>query len=211
MVHAIEFPFPSLHRFVEFATIREAVTAIQQLNMFDMGSGNKLIVKISERAGDREKRLAKKLEEENFLNSLHCARKERGKQDSGEEEFEMNEDEAQRGLKNPFLPQYTPVSRDATGPTSLPPSRMSPPAASGKSANAPVSGKSPGTSSLESSTGLSSLSAHSGTSPPEAEGNRGESKLPKSVNAIAYLMVKFLTRCSSKSPLCNHDMVLVMP
>jgi len=57
-------------RFVEFGTVREADTAIQQLDQADMGKGIKLRVRISESKGDREKRLAKKQEENSFLSTL---------------------------------------------------------------------------------------------------------------------------------------------
>ncbi|CAI8047728.1 hypothetical protein GBAR_LOCUS26408 [Geodia barretti] len=42
--------------FVDYGTIREAESAIQMLNDFDMGSGVRLVVKVSETKEDRDKR-----------------------------------------------------------------------------------------------------------------------------------------------------------
>ena len=62
--------FVFVFRFVEFGTVCEADTAIQKLDQADMGKGIKLRVRISESKGDREKRLAKKQEENSFLSTL---------------------------------------------------------------------------------------------------------------------------------------------
>lgn len=144
--------------------MREAVSAIQQLHMFDMGNGIKLGVKVSEKIADRERRLAKKREEDEFLNSLSCTRKDPARQTSREEDFEMDAEEAERGLKNPFIPQYTTFP-DSASPAS--PSR-SPPTGGSKNT----------------STGESSLSTHS--SPSEAEATRIDSKSSKLVSTHAY-------------------------
>ena len=100
-------------RFVDYGTIREAESAIQMLNDFDMGSGVRLVVKVSETKEDRDKRLAKKREEEGFLSTLNC-----GKYAAKEEKpavrngYELTEYEMQHCKTSPFLPTYRP--RDPT-------------------------------------------------------------------------------------------------
>ncbi len=51
--------FSGFYRFVEFSTIREATTAIQLLNGFDMGNNTRLVVKISETPEQKESRISK--------------------------------------------------------------------------------------------------------------------------------------------------------
>ena len=93
--------------------MREAESAIQMLNNFDMGSGVRLVVKVSERKEDRDKRLAKKRAEEEFLSTLNC-----GKYTAKEEKpavkncYELTEYEMQHCKTSPFLPTYKP--RDPT-------------------------------------------------------------------------------------------------
>ena len=132
-------------RFVEFGMVREAEQALQKLNGFDMGNNVRLCVKVAERQEDRQKRLAKKREDEAFLSTLYCG-KRGGKDPSCVAEYEMDDEEAEN-LKNPFLPQYTsPHHSDMTSHSST-----------SQHAN-----MSPGPSSLTSSGGAASLSAPAG-------------------------------------------------
>ena len=74
---------------------------------FDMGGDIRLVVKVSESRETREKRLAKKQEEEEFLGTLHC-----GKYGASEHApaagngYELTEEERKNCEKNPFLPSY---------------------------------------------------------------------------------------------------------
>ena len=100
-------------RFVEFGTIREAELALQKLNGFDTGNNVRLCVKVAERQEDRQKRLAKKREDEAFLSTLYCGKRE-GNNHSCVEDYEMDDEEAET-RKNPFHPQYTsPHQSDTT-------------------------------------------------------------------------------------------------
>jgi len=72
----------SLLSFIEFATVREADTAIQKFDQYEMGKGIKLRVRISESKEDREKRLSKKQEEDSFLSSLSSTKHTIGKRNS---------------------------------------------------------------------------------------------------------------------------------
>ena len=89
--------------------MREAESAIQMLNNFDMGSGLRLAVKVSETKEDRDKRLAKKKEEDEFLSTLNC-----GKYGAKEEQpvvkngYELTDEEIKNCKTNPFLPSYKP-------------------------------------------------------------------------------------------------------
>ena len=100
-------------RFVEFGTIREAEQALQKLNGFDTGNNVRLCVKVAERQEDRQKRLGKKREDEAFLSTLYCGKRE-GNNHSCVEDYEMDDEEAET-RKNPFHPQYTsPHQSDTT-------------------------------------------------------------------------------------------------
>ena len=78
-------------RFVEFGSLREADCALSQLHLMDMGNGVKLKVKVSETKEQREKRLSKKREEDEFLSTLNCAKQ---KNDSiNDDSFEMDDKE----------------------------------------------------------------------------------------------------------------------
>ena len=99
-------------RFVEFGTIREAEQALQKLNGFDLGNNVHLCVKVAECQEDRQKRLAKKREDEAFLSTLYCGKRE-GKDHSCVEEYEMDDEEAEN-RKNPFHPQYTSAHQSDT-------------------------------------------------------------------------------------------------
>ena len=81
-------------RFVEFGTKREAEQALQKLNGFNMGNDVRLCVKVAEHQEDRQKRLAKKREDEAFLSTLYCGKRE-GNDHSCVEDYEMDD------------PQYT--------------------------------------------------------------------------------------------------------
>ena len=119
-----------------------------------MGNNIRLVVKISEKVADREKRLAQKLEEEEFLNTLNCAKYEvKGKEEHGREveEFELNDDEAERSSQNPLYPHYIPVSANHT-------------------------------SRLSSSAGLSSLASHGGAGASASEAGSQNDKGSKSVS-----------------------------
>ena len=75
---------------MEFGTIREAEQAVQELNGFNMGNDVRLCVKVAERQEDRQKRLAKKREDEAFLSTLYCGKQE-GSDHSCVEDYEMND------------------------------------------------------------------------------------------------------------------------
>ena len=141
-----------------------------------MGNGVNLRVKISENPVERQKRLARKREEEEFLKTLNCGKYGRGEKPQPEE-YEMDDDEAERNLKNPFLPRYTPPSpiTDATC-CYTPPSPTTTPT---KGAHT-----SPDPCSLSSSGGASSLTAQSGLvdrNSPEVMKTLSDS--PKSLSA----------------------------
>ena len=68
-----------LSSFIEYATVREADTAIQKYDNYEMGKGIKLRVRISESKEDREKRLSKKQEEDSFLSTLSSTKHSVGK------------------------------------------------------------------------------------------------------------------------------------
>ena len=133
-------------RFVEYRTIREAEQALQRLHGLNMGDNVHLNVKIAERQEDRQMRLAKKREDEAFLSTLHCGK--HGSEDhTSLEEYEMDEQEVEKTLKNPLLPRYnTPPQSDRS--YSFAPDHTT---------------TSPGPSSLTSSGGAASLSATPGT------------------------------------------------
>ena len=77
-------------RFVEFGTIHEAEQALQKLNGFNIGNDVRLCVKVAERQEDRQKRLAKKREDEAFLSTLYCGKQE-GNDHSCVEDYEVND------------------------------------------------------------------------------------------------------------------------
>lgn len=72
--------------FIEFATVREADAAIQRYDNYEMGKGIKLRVRISESKEDREKRLAKKQEEDSLLSTLTTTKHTVGKRNSDDYE-----------------------------------------------------------------------------------------------------------------------------
>ena len=131
-------------RFVEYATVREAESAIQQFDNFDIDGKRKLVVRVSEDRGRREERMAWMKREQGFLNSLHA---------TGElDEFKVNE-----GIpNNPLEPRYIPCH-----PSS--PEKPTPPAGE-------VLG--PIQVSLGSSAGASSLKAFSGGGSEEGLTNK---------------------------------------
>ena len=75
---------------MEFGTIREAEQSLQKLNGFNMGNDVRLCVKVAERQEDRQKRLAKKREDEAFLSTLYCGKRE-GNDHSCVEDYEMDD------------------------------------------------------------------------------------------------------------------------
>ena len=93
---------------MEFATILEADAAIQMFHNFDMGNGTRLGVKVSETKENREKRLSKKNEEDNFLSTLNCGRytTTNEKPSSVAGGYELTSQEMKHCEKNPFLPSY---------------------------------------------------------------------------------------------------------
>ena len=95
-------------RFAEFGTIREADKAIQLLHNFEMGKGIKLGVKVSEKKEQREKRMAKKQEEEEYLSTLNCGRNAHAdaEQTSFANGYELTSEEAKQCQQNPFIPSY---------------------------------------------------------------------------------------------------------
>ena len=96
-------------RFVSYGTVREADSALQKLNGHDMGNGLKLSVKVSESNQSKQNRLAKKREDDKFLNTLNCAKYGSGGSVAGRvgteevESYEMTEKEAEGSSENPFL------------------------------------------------------------------------------------------------------------
>lgn len=131
---------------MEYRTVQEAEQALQQLHGFDMGNKVCLNVKIAERQEDRQRRLAKKREEEAFLSTLHCGKYE-SEGHISLEEYEMDEQEVEKALKNPLLPRYnTPPQSDTS-----------------HSFACDHTTTSPGPASLASSGGAASLSATPGT------------------------------------------------
>ena len=68
--------------FIEFGTVREADEAIQKYDYYEMGQGIKLRVRISESKENKEKRLAKKQEEESFLSTLSTTKHMVGRKNS---------------------------------------------------------------------------------------------------------------------------------
>ena len=75
---------------MEFGTIREAEQSLQKLNGFNMGNDVRLCVKVAERQEDGQKRLAKKREDEAFLSTLYCGKRE-GNDHSCVEDYEMDD------------------------------------------------------------------------------------------------------------------------
>ena len=75
---------------MEFGTKREAELALQKLNGFNMGNDVRLCVKVAECQEDGQKRLAKKREDEAFLSTLYCGKRE-GNDHSCVEDYEMND------------------------------------------------------------------------------------------------------------------------
>ena len=142
-------------RFVEFGTVREAEQALQKLNGFDAGNNVRLCVKVAEQQEDRQKRLAKKREDEAFLSTLYCG-KRGGSDPSCVAEYEMDDEEAQN-LKNPFLPQYTsPHQSDVASHSSISQHANTSPGPSSLTSSGGAAG-------LMSSGGAASLSAPAGT------------------------------------------------
>ena len=92
-------------RFVEFKTVREAENAMQLLHNKDMGRGVQLIVKVSESKKSQGQRMKQKMEDNNFLNTLHCSRKNIC-DDDAEVDNDLNEDETEKLLSNPLQPKY---------------------------------------------------------------------------------------------------------
>ena len=96
--------------------MREVDKAIQMLHDFDMGDGVRLGVKVSVKPEDREKRLAKKQEEEAFINTLNCARLDDAPVSTNG--YELSRQEAQCCRQNPFLPpQQLPVASSPEEPS----------------------------------------------------------------------------------------------
>ena len=99
---------------------------MRQLHLMDMGNGVKLKVKVSETKEQRDKRLSKKREEEEFLSTLHCAKQ---KEDAAftEDGFEMDDKEA--ACLNPGRP--TSATTDIASPPKSPFSSSAPDDCSG--------------------------------------------------------------------------------
>ena len=93
-------------RFVEFATVREAETAIQLLHNKDMGRGISLAVKVSDSKKNREERYKKKKEEDAFLNTLNCARKNGDSVEGARKDDEWNQEEEDKMSSNPLQPRH---------------------------------------------------------------------------------------------------------
>ena len=103
--------------FVDFGTIKEADAAIQKLHNFEMGSGVRLGVKVSEKKENREKRLTKKKEEEEFLGTLNCGRYTTDEEPSScANGYELTSREMKQCERNPFLPSYRNQSPMADSP-----------------------------------------------------------------------------------------------
>ena len=180
--------------------MREADTALQMLNRFDMGHGVQLVVKISESQTARQQRLAKKREEEAFLNTLHCAKYSSKPYSSEGEDFEMSEKEASKGLQNPFVPRYTPHS------------------GSGSDSPVPaVADSSPTPTSLSSSAGAASLRGQSGARITEASDDfdpnlpstgsqTGKTSLTASQGSCTVCGKPCTSRCARcKAPYCSTE------
>ena len=110
-------PPPLSFSFIEFGTVREACAAIQMLNNFEIETGLKLNVKVSETKEDREKRMAKKKDEEEFLSTLRCSKYE---STTGEQSkvngYELTSEEMKHCEHSPFLPSYKPREPVANSP-----------------------------------------------------------------------------------------------
>ena len=180
--------------------MREADTALQTLNGFEMGHGVQLVVKISESQANRRQRLAKKREEEAFLNTLNCAKYE-GKHGLSEgEDYEMSEKEASKGVQNPFVPRYTPHSGSGLD---------SPIPAAADSSPTPTSlSSSAGAASLrgQSSPGIPEAAANSDLKVPSPGGRTGNTSLPSSQGPCTVCGKPCSSRCARcKAPYCNAE------
>ena len=166
------------------------------LNKFDMGYEVQLVVKIAEKQADRHQRLAKKREEEAFLNTLNCAKYESKPGASEGEDYEMSEKEASKGLQNPFVPRYTP--HYSSGPDSPTPANVD---------------SSPTPTSLSSSAGAASLRAQSSPGNPEAA-ESFEPKVPSPDGKTGNIKSGSCTVCGKpcsskcgrcKAPYCGEE------
>ena len=169
-------------RFVEFATTRDVLNAIQEFNDYNVGREKKLIVKVKEDKTKREERMAWINKERDFLNSLHAT-------------GELEELEIDKGVPdNPLEPRYIPHH-----PTS--PEKPTPPAGESGGPSDASLGSSAGAASLKASpprTGSEEIIINK-TSPKE-QNNKGErSKLPCHV-----CQTPTLKKCC-EVPYCSHE------
>ena len=149
-------------RFVEYATTRDVLSAIQEFHNYEVGRGKKLVVRVKEDKGKRDERMAWLNKERDFLHSLNA---------TGDlEEVGVDKDVPD----NPLEPRYIPHH-----PTS--PEKPTPPAGESRGPSDTLLGSSAGAASLKASpppsaAGEEMMSA-SETSPKEH--SKGEkSKLP---------------------------------
>ena len=168
-------------RFVEFATTREVLNAIQTFNNYEVDRDKKLVVKVKEDRTKREERMAWLSQERDFLNSLNA---------TGElEELEVDRDIPD----NPLEPRYIPHHSTSPEKPTLPASE------NGGPSDASL-GSSAGAASLKASpppTASEEISANE-TSPEEH--NKGErSKLPCHV-----CQTPTLKKCC-KVPYCSKE------
>ena len=147
-------------RFVEFATTRDVLNAIQEFNGYDVGRDKKLVVKVKEDRGKREERMAWINKERDFLNSLHA---------TGElEELSVDKDVPD----NPLEPRYIlhhPIS----------PEKPTPPAGESGGPSDASLGSSAGAASLKASpprTGSEEIVSETSSKEQNNKGDR--SKLP---------------------------------
>ena len=169
-------------RFVEFATTREVLDAIQKYNNYEVSRDKKLVVKVKEDRAKREERVGWLNRERDFLNSLNA---------SGE----LEEVEVDKGVpSNPLEPRYIPHL-----PTS--PEKPTPPAGESGGPSDASLGSSAGAASLKASPPPTAAGEEIGTNKTSPkEPNKGErSKLPCHVCQI--LTVK---KCCSV-PYCSKE------
>ena len=173
--------------FVEYSTVREAETAMQQFNNFDMGHGNHLIVKVSMSTKDRQKHLEQQKEDEAFLKTLNCAKKSGGSANLFEkEDYELSKEESEKCEENPLVPRYIPR------PNSSP-----------ERPTAAVSGSlSPTKTVLTSSDGAASLRAPSSFTVPHV-GSNGHSPPSKERTSRAASTSSGSGKGGSKEQPCN--------
>ena len=168
-------------RFVEFGTIKDASTAIQQLNNYDMGNGTCLVVKVAETPEQKEARVAKQ-QQYSFFSS----------RDSFDDDITDNTE------TNPLLPRYNSLAQAS-------PEKPRPAVASSLSAEkAPLGGA----ASLKASPpGYGQVSNHSvRTSKSPSVKSSSSSNKSSDYFPCHVCSLRTLNRCAEcKTPYCSRD------